>query len=120
MYLYYEGGYIESQPFNNARRYWDFANRVFHDYETGADVSRPFNAAENQMADIEEVSLSKGALREELEDKVVNAFQSNNAFLAIASPTNAQVLAQVKALTRQNNAIMKLLVSKLMTDSSGT
>lgn len=30
----------------------------------------------------------------------------NNTFLAISSPTNAQTLAQVKALTNQNNALV--------------
>lgn len=35
------------------------------------------------------------------------ALQANRDFLAIASPTNAQSLAQVKALTRQNNKIIR-------------
>lgn len=38
------------------------------------------------------------------------AIQANSDFLAIASPTNAQTLAQVKALTQQNTRIIKRLV----------
>lgn len=41
--------------------------------------------------------------------KVPVALANNTTFLAVASPTNAQVTAQVRALTRQTNAIMKLL-----------
>ena len=48
------------------------------------------------------------------------AAQTNNAtFLALASPTNAQTLAQVKALTRQCNALIKLQLGDLGT-TSGT
>lgn len=36
------------------------------------------------------------------------ALTSNKAFLALTSPTNAQVLAQVKALTRQQNGLIRL------------
>ena len=36
------------------------------------------------------------------------ALDTNATFLALASPTNAQVLAQVKALTRQVNALIQL------------
>lgn len=38
------------------------------------------------------------------------AIQTNTDFLAIASPTNAQTLAQVKALTQQNTRIIKRLI----------
>jgi hypothetical protein len=37
------------------------------------------------------------------------AIDENTAFLAIASPTNAQTLAQVKRLTQQNTRIIKAL-----------
>lgn len=39
-----------------------------------------------------------------------NAVAANVTYLAIASPNNAQVVAQVRALTQQNNAIIKRLV----------
>lgn len=41
------------------------------------------------------------------------ALSTNRAFVALASPTNAQVVAQVKALSRQNNGIIRLLLSQL-------
>lgn len=51
--------------------------------------------------------------------KAKAALTVNTTFLGIASPTNAQVIAQVKALTRQVNALIKLEVRDLL-DTSGT
>ena len=41
--------------------------------------------------------------------KASNAIAANVTYLAIASPTNAQNLAQIRALTRQTNALMRLV-----------
>ncbi len=41
------------------------------------------------------------------------ALATNAAFLALASPTAAQVLAQTQALTRQNSVIIQLLLNQL-------
>jgi len=42
----------------------------------------------------------------------------NRAFLAIDTPTANQTAAQVKRLTRQVNAMMRLLVRDLLTDET--
>ena len=52
-------------------------------------------------------------------DKAKTALTANATFLAIATPTNAQVSAQVKALTRQVNALIKLAARDLA-DTTGT
>ena len=41
------------------------------------------------------------------------AMTGNTTYLALASPTAAQNTAQVKALTRQNNAMIRLLLGLL-------
>lgn len=48
-----------------------------------------------------------------LRDRAVTALQTNRDFLALAAPTNAQTLAQVKALTRQNIALIRLVLGQL-------
>ena len=48
-----------------------------------------------------------------IEEQALVALKKNKTFLSLASPTNAQSLAQIKALTRQNNAIIRLLLNKL-------
>jgi hypothetical protein len=48
--------------------------------------------------------------RKELLDAAQQAVADNNTFLAIGTPSNAQVLAQVRALTQQNNRLIRRLV----------
>lgn len=51
-----------------------------------------------------------------LRDRASTALANNRDFLAITTPTNAQVVAQVKALTRQVQALIRLQIQ----DMSGT
>lgn len=46
-------------------------------------------------------------------DRAAQALTVNRAFLDLASPTNAQTLAQVKALTRQVSALIRLQLRAL-------
>lgn len=47
-----------------------------------------------------------------IRDRANQALATNTTFLAITSPTNAQVSAQVKALTRQNQGLIRLLLQR--------
>lgn len=57
---------------------------------------------------------------EVIRERVATALASNATFLALASPTNAQAVAQVQLLTREVNAIIRLLVTQQFDDISGT
>jgi hypothetical protein len=47
-----------------------------------------------------------------LRARVADALDANRSFLAVESPTNAQTLAQVKALTRQTQALIRLVTAQ--------
>ena len=51
--------------------------------------------------------------------KAPAAIQANKDYIANAAPTNAQVVAQSKAMARQMNAVMKIL-SRDLADTLGT
>lgn len=57
--------------------------------------------------------------REAVEAKAVQGLALNATFLAIAAPTNAQVLAQTQRLTRECSALIRLLLG-LLDDTAGT
>jgi hypothetical protein len=52
-------------------------------------------------------------------DKATLAITTNATFLALANPTTAQAITQVKALTRESNGLIRLLLGAL-TDVSDT
>lgn len=54
-----------------------------------------------------------GGIQGFLLSKAASAISGNVTFLAIASPTTAQVTAQMKALTRQIDVLMRLAANQL-------
>lgn len=48
-----------------------------------------------------------------IRQRLHTALDANAAFLALASPTNAQVLAQVRVLTRENTGLIRLALDAL-------
>lgn len=50
---------------------------------------------------------------ETLRERAATALTNNADFLALASPTQAQAVAQIKALTRQVNGLIRLGLDRL-------
>jgi hypothetical protein len=51
----------------------------------------------------------------DLQQKATQATAANVAFLANATPTNADIVAQVRRLTRECNGLIRLLLGQLDT-----
>lgn len=47
--------------------------------------------------------------------KAKQALDANDTFLAVATPTNAQILAQVRAVTRECSALIRLVLDEVET-----
>lgn len=48
-----------------------------------------------------------------LRSKIAQALAANQAFLAIPTPNQNQILAHLRAMTKQQSAIMRLLTNQL-------
>ena len=77
--------------------------------EEAAQAVTDAQAAAAQKAILDALNTNRATLTQQ----ATTALQANRDFLALAAPTNAQVLAQVKMLTRETTAVIRLLTNAL-------
>lgn len=106
----------DAWPAGDRLSWADDEARLVWDFTAEPHESRPYTAEENAAADAREVEAVAESNRETLIAQARAALAANRAFLATGTPTVAQNGAQIKALTRQMNAVIRLLVG----DLSGT
>lgn len=102
-------------------------NRHVVDCSTGTTSVVPLTpeqlaAAEAQRVAAEQAAASQAVLDANattLRSRAQRALNTNATFLALASPTNAQTLAQVRNLTRETSALIRLLLHQV-DDITGT
>lgn len=88
---------------------------------TRTDINETFSNGVRVSAETTEVDITADVVTLDLHTKARAALTANATFLALASPTNPQVLAQVQRLTRETSAIIRLLIAgDLLNDTSGT
>lgn len=100
---------------NVLREKWDDTTRTYTAYDEGGvqTSTRPYSPEENTVADDNAIIDTANKNKSTIENQAVSALSSNSDYIALANPTNAQVAAQVKALTRQNNKIIRLVLGRL-------
>lgn len=70
--------------------------------------------ADGQLVSTHTVTVAESdANHRQIVQRAREALADNRAFLAKPSPSNAQVLAQVRSLTQQANALIRLAVGDL-------
>lgn len=103
----FEGGMLRERYDDATRSYVKYTDKGVQ------ESSRPYTAKENAEADARAQVNVITANRTAIETQAATTLAANKAFVGIASPTNAQSAAQVKALTRQVNGIIRLVLGKL-------
>lgn len=100
----------------------DDVARMYYEKDDANNVllERPYTDEENQHVDAEQ---NRSVLRQQGLTALVTNMQDiarNDIALAVANPTQAQITAQVKELTRQStyhaqqlNALIRLVLNKL-------
>lgn len=82
-------------------------------------LQRALTAAESADLAAMDAGIITANNKASLTDKATQAIAANITFINIASPTNAQVVAQAKAQAKQWNALAKLVLDQL-DDTTGT
>ena len=97
------------------RERWDDDARLYTAWdEAGVQIEqRTYTDEESTSADVKDNLSLMSANKDSIVSKMQTAQTNNATYLAIASPTSAQNTAQVKALTRQVNALIKLAINDL-------
>jgi hypothetical protein len=76
-------------------------------------TSRALTAAEATWLAGIDTANTQAANKATIQQQAQTALTNNQTHVAIASPTNAQVVAQVQALTKQMNGVIRLLLNQL-------
>ena len=111
---YHPGGFQPAAPAQNKAEQLDTATGYTRWNPAGTEVEqRPLTAAESATLVAHDASMTVSVNGDNLRGKAKDALAANANYLALANPTNAQTLAQVKALTRQTNALLRLQLNDL-------
>lgn len=97
------------------RERWDYSTRRYRRFAANGAVEeeRPFTADEEALALAEEAEEVREGNDRTIRQRAQSALADNRTFLALGSPTNAQTLAQVRRLTQQNVALIRLALDQL-------
>lgn len=102
------------------RERWDNTNRVYTAFDAAGvqTLQRAFTPEENADADDRLARLNRINNLATIFSQAKAAINTNNTFLGLASPTNAQTVSEVQALARQNNKLIRLVLGLLNGDDS--
>lgn len=105
------GGLIPAHPSKNKLEEWDLSGGTYTKWDAAGTVitQRSLTPGEVSRYTPRVEETNETTLRERADAAVAQ----NNTYLAIVTPTNPQVAAQVRLLTRECSALIRLLLNKL-------
>lgn len=101
----------DAWPAGDLLEWFDDETRTRHDFFN--ETVQPYTVEENVAADDRSAAALAASNEQTLRQRATVALSTNAAFLDLSAPTNAQSLAQIKALTRQMNGLIRLAVGEL-------
>ena len=115
MIRYYAGGLVVAALAKNQAEQYDDVTQTYTAWDQTGNVTatRAYTAAESASATAAIAQATATVNAATLRTQAQTALANNTTYVGIATPTNAQVVAQVQALTRQTNAIIRLLIGQL-------
>lgn len=113
--IYHPGGYDPTATAENMAEQWDDAIQTYTAWDTSGNAieTRPYTPEETAAMNAEIAASTQADNQSALQQKAQTALAANETFLGIAAPTNAQAVAQMQALTRQVDALIRLAVNAL-------
>ena len=122
--VYGTGGYRPNHPSKGRVFEADDATETVTRWDdAGAQLDqRAYTPAEKADKAARAATETKQANTRTVEDRARAALTANATFRALQSPTNAQVLAQVRRLTAECSGLIRLMLNELDTidDTNGT
>lgn len=95
-----------ARPADTATNTFDRSVQLVNGTPTVVWTQRPMTAPE--LANVAAITN-----RTTIQTQAATALTNNRTYLAIGSPSNAQVVAQVRALTNQSQGVIRLLLNQL-------
>lgn len=112
---YHLGGYLPAAVQANLYQLWDNGPGTYTEWDAAGNqtVSRQLTTAEAaELASID-AEQTQVANRTTNKAQALTALATNTTYLAIVSPTQAQAVAQVAALTRQMDGVIRFLYDQI-------
>lgn len=112
---YGAGGYRPAHPSKGKVEEFNDTTSTVTTWNDAGTVTgtRPYTAPETAQATAEAAERTKGTNRATIEQRASAVQTANATYLAIATPSNAQVAAQVRRNTMAINGLIKLLLNQL-------
>jgi hypothetical protein len=119
--FYHPGGYDPAAPAHNLAQQVSNGTQPgdppagYTTWDTNGTVlvQRPLTAGESADLAARDTAATETANEATLRSRAQQAITNNTTYLGVTTPSNAQVVAQVAALTKQNAALIRLVIGQL-------